>query len=201
MRAGRTGAASGDLALEKVRAIRRNAKNASLSAPARAASGSVNRQHSRYSVRGVAGRRLVAVISVPQLVPMRWRTTALVAGRGNIRGSEGPETRWYRLILSGTRNLHMDSNHSAPAIVITVINDCASLWHEVLLGIEEEGILPASASPGWNVVDGAAGGAQLLRLLLVGVPAIDARWSCITEFTRIGAAFTLMHHPGQSGPS
>lgn len=34
----------------------------------------------------------------------------------------------------------MDSNHSAPAIVITVINDCASLWHEVLLGIEEEGI-------------------------------------------------------------
>ncbi|HIA5332691.1 TPA: propanediol dehydratase, partial [Salmonella enterica] len=23
----------------------------------------------------------------------------------------------------------MDSNHSAPAIVITVINDCASLWH------------------------------------------------------------------------
>ncbi|MBN4659302.1 propanediol dehydratase, partial [Escherichia coli] len=22
----------------------------------------------------------------------------------------------------------MDSNHSAPAIVITVINDCASLW-------------------------------------------------------------------------
>ncbi|EAX5264392.1 propanediol dehydratase, partial [Salmonella enterica] len=27
----------------------------------------------------------------------------------------------------------MDSNHSAPAIVITVISDCASLWHEVLL--------------------------------------------------------------------
>ncbi|MDI7885710.1 propanediol dehydratase, partial [Salmonella enterica subsp. enterica serovar Lubbock] len=26
----------------------------------------------------------------------------------------------------------MDSNHSAPAIVITVINDCTSLWHEVL---------------------------------------------------------------------
>lgn len=41
----------------------------------------------------------------------------------------------------------MDSNHSAPAIVITVINDCASLWHEVLLGIDP---FPASASSSWR---------------------------------------------------
>ena len=31
----------------------------------------------------------------------------------------------------------MDSNHSAPAIVITAIAGCDGLWREVLLGIEE----------------------------------------------------------------
>lgn len=50
----------GDLALEKVRAIRRSAKERVFVTNAlRAASGQSNRQHSRYSVRG-AGRRLVA---------------------------------------------------------------------------------------------------------------------------------------------
>ena len=34
----------------------------------------------------------------------------------------------------------MDSNHSAPAIVIAAIDGCDGLWREVLLGIEEEGI-------------------------------------------------------------
>ncbi|EAR0490395.1 propanediol dehydratase, partial [Salmonella enterica] len=48
----------------------------------------------------------------------------------------------------------MDSNHSAPAIVITVINDCTSLWHEVLLGIEEEGIpFLLQRHPAGDVVD------------------------------------------------
>lgn len=50
----------------------------------------------------------------------------------------------------------MDSNHSAPAIVITVISDCASLWHEVLLGIEEEGIpFLLQHHPAGEVVDSA----------------------------------------------
>lgn len=50
----------GDLALEKVRAIRRSAKERVFVTNAlRAAPGQSNRQHSRYSVRG-AGRRLVA---------------------------------------------------------------------------------------------------------------------------------------------
>uniref|UniRef100_UPI00398C784F glycerol dehydratase reactivase beta/small subunit family protein n=1 Tax=Salmonella enterica TaxID=28901 RepID=UPI00398C784F len=34
----------------------------------------------------------------------------------------------------------MDSNYIPPAIVITGTNDCASPWHDMLLGIEEEGI-------------------------------------------------------------
>ncbi len=34
----------------------------------------------------------------------------------------------------------MDSNHTAPAIVIAAIDGCDGLWREVLLGIEEEGI-------------------------------------------------------------
>ncbi|WP_196210276.1 glycerol dehydratase reactivase beta/small subunit family protein [Citrobacter sp. Res13-Sevr-PEB04-36] len=34
----------------------------------------------------------------------------------------------------------MESNLSAPAIVIFTQGDCTSLWNDVLLGIEEEGI-------------------------------------------------------------
>lgn len=34
----------------------------------------------------------------------------------------------------------MESNLTAPAIVIFTIGDCATLWNDVLLGIEEEGI-------------------------------------------------------------
>lgn len=34
----------------------------------------------------------------------------------------------------------MDSDMNAPAIVISALGDCLSVWREVLLGIEEEGI-------------------------------------------------------------
>lgn len=72
----------------------------------------------------------------------------------------------------------MDSNHSAPAIVITVINDCASLWHEVLLGIEEEGIpFLLQHHPAGDVVDSAWQAARSWSAL----PAIDIRWSYITR--------------------
>ncbi|MBJ4721299.1 hypothetical protein CFSAN002075_10752, partial [Salmonella enterica subsp. enterica serovar Heidelberg str. CFSAN002075] len=61
----------------------------------------------------------------------------------------------------------MDSNHSAPAIVITVINDCASLWHEVLLGIEEEGIpFLLQHHPAGDVVDSAWQAARSSPLLV-----------------------------------
>ncbi|EFL1981388.1 TPA: glycerol dehydratase reactivase beta/small subunit family protein [Escherichia coli] len=34
----------------------------------------------------------------------------------------------------------MNSNQSIPAIIITTLSDCSTVWQEVLLGIEEEGI-------------------------------------------------------------
>ncbi|EIK8514143.1 propanediol dehydratase reactivase beta subunit PduH [Salmonella enterica] len=82
----------------------------------------------------------------------------------------------------------MDSNHSAPAIVITVINDCASLWHEVLLGIEEE------HHPAGDIVDSAWQAARSSPLL-VGI-ACD-RHSLVVHYKNLPASaplFTLMHH-------
>lgn len=95
----------------------------------------------------------------------------------------------------------MDSNHSAPAIVITVINDCASLWHEVLLGIEEEGIpFLLQHHPAGDVVDSAAGGAQLAA---AGRHRLRSPYAgrTLQEFTRIGAAFYADASSGQSGPT
>lgn len=89
----------------------------------------------------------------------------------------------------------MDSNHSAPAIVITVINDCASLWHEVLLGIEEEGIpFLLQHHPAGDVVDSAWQAARSSPLL-VGI-ACD-RHSLVVHYKNLPASaplFTLMHH-------
>lgn len=89
----------------------------------------------------------------------------------------------------------MDSNHSAPAIVITVISDCASLWHEVLLGIEEEGIpFLLQHHPAGEVVDSAWQAARSSPLL-VGI-ACD-RHSLVVHYKNLPASaplFTLMHH-------
>lgn len=41
----------------------------------------------------------------------------------------------------------MESKEHTPAIVVTEIGDCISTWNEVLLGIEEEGILSHSTYP------------------------------------------------------
>lgn len=41
----------------------------------------------------------------------------------------------------------MESNLTTPAIVIFTTNDCAGVWNDVLLGIEEEGILFDSGEP------------------------------------------------------
>ncbi|EHC50576.1 Propanediol dehydratase reactivation factor small subunit [Salmonella enterica subsp. enterica serovar Hvittingfoss str. A4-620] len=89
----------------------------------------------------------------------------------------------------------MDSNHSAPAIVITVINDCASLWHEVLLGIEEEGIpFLLQHHPAGDIVDSAWQAARSSPLL-VGI-ACD-RHSLVVHYKNLPASaplFTLMPH-------
>ncbi|CAC0107108.1 hypothetical protein ST616_02431 [Salmonella enterica subsp. enterica serovar Typhisuis] len=84
----------------------------------------------------------------------------------------------------------MDSNHSAPAIVITVINDCASLWHEVLLGIEEEGIpFLLQRHPAGDVVDSAWQAARSSPLL-VGI-ACD-RHTLVVHYKNLPASARLV---------
>ncbi len=192
----------GDLALEKVRAIRRSAKERVFVTNAlRALRRQSNRQHSRYSVRG-AGRRLVAGFRssaaghrcAGALPPGRRARKYSRQRRPKKRGGHRPDSL-------GTRSLRMDSNHSAPAIVITVINDCASLWHEVLLGIEEEGIpFLLQHHPAGDVVD-SAGRRRAARRCWLALPAIDTRWSCITRIYPHRRRFYADASSGQSGPS
>ena len=87
----------------------------------------------------------------------------------------------------------MDSNHSAPAIVIAAIDSCDGLWREVLLGIE--GIPFSPASPAGDVVDSARRAARSSPLL-VGI-ACD-RHTLVVHYKNLPASaplFTLMHHP------
>ena len=61
----------------------------------------------------------------------------------------------------------MDSNHSAPAIVIAAIDGCDGLWRDVLLGIEEEGIpFLLQHHPAGDVVDSAWQAARSSPLLV-----------------------------------
>ena len=61
----------------------------------------------------------------------------------------------------------MDSNHTAPAIVIAAIDGCDGLWREVLLGIEEEGIpFLLQHHPAGDVVDSAWQAARSSPLLV-----------------------------------
>ena len=97
----------------------------------------------------------------------------------------------------------MDSNHSAPAIVIAAIDGCDGLWREVLLGIEEEGIpfvlQPRTGGdlqhhPAGDVVDSAWQAARSSPLL-VGI-ACD-RHTLVVHYKNLPASaplFTLMHH-------
>lgn len=75
----------------------------------------------------------------------------------------------------------MDSNHSAPAIVIAAIDGCDGLWREVLLGIEEEGIpfLLQHHRPGMSWT--APGRRRTARRCWWASPAIAIRWSCTTR--------------------
>lgn len=85
----------GDLALEKVRAIRRSAKERVFVTNALRALRQVS---PTGNIRDIPFVVLVGGSSldfeVPQLVTDALAHYRLVAGRGNIRGSEGPETRW-----------------------------------------------------------------------------------------------------------
>ena len=89
----------------------------------------------------------------------------------------------------------MDSNHRAPAIVITTIADCDGLWREVLLGIEEEGIpFLLQHHPAEDVVNSAWQAARSSPLL-VGI-ACDHH-TLVVHYKNLPASaplFTLMHH-------
>ncbi len=157
VKTGRTGAASRRLQRWKsARAISAAAlKNVRLCHQRpRAASGQSNRQHSRDIpfVVLVGGSSLD--FEVPQLVT---DVGALPPGRrrGNIfAAAKAQETRGGTHVpfLAAQANLHMDSNHSAPAIVITVINDCVQPCAMKCCAGYRRGRhpFPASASPGWR---------------------------------------------------
>ena len=89
----------------------------------------------------------------------------------------------------------MDSNHSAPAIVIAAIDGCDGLWREVLLGIEEEGIpFLLQHHPAGDVVDSAWQAARSSPLL-VGI-ACD-REQLIVHYKNLPAStplFSLRYH-------
>jgi hypothetical protein len=132
---------------------------------------------------------------IPQLVTDALAHYRLVAGRGNIRGSEGHATRWPPALFSpGIRSSRMDSKQAAPVIAIAVIDGCDGQWREVLLGIEEEGI--PFLAPGHPAGDrGHAWQAARSSPLLVGI-ACD-RHTLVVHYKNLPASaplFTLMHH-------
>lgn len=63
----------------------------------------------------------------------------------------------------------MDSNISTPAIVIAPVGDCLTVWQEVLLGIEEEGIPFVIQPQSVGDVVHSAWQAACLSPLLVGI--------------------------------
>lgn len=84
----------------------------------------------------------------------------------------------------------MDSNHTAPAIVITAIDGCGGLWNDVLLGIEEEGIpFLLQHRPAGEVVDSAWQAARSSPLL-VGI-ACD-RHTLVVHYKNLPASAPLL---------
>lgn len=63
----------------------------------------------------------------------------------------------------------MDSSVTTPAIVISTIGDCLSVWKEVLLGIEEEGIPFVIQHQAAGEVAQSAWQAARMSPLLVGI--------------------------------
>ena len=63
----------------------------------------------------------------------------------------------------------MNTDHLAPAIVVVAIDGCAPLWHDVLLGMEEEGIPYAVETAAAGDVIPCAWQAACRSPLLVGI--------------------------------
>ena len=98
----------GDLPLEKVRAIRRSAKSRVFVTNAPRALRQVSPTGNIRDIPfGGAGGRLVPRFRDPQLVTDALAHYRLVAGRGNIRGSEGPRNAVASgLLLSWQKEAH-----------------------------------------------------------------------------------------------
>lgn len=75
----------------------------------------------------------------------------------------------------------MESNLSAPAIVIFTQGDCASLWSDVLLGIEEEGIPFVVQENHSTDIIHSAWLAACQSPLLVGIGCNQSNWLCTTR--------------------
>ncbi len=106
----------GDLPLEKVRAIRRSAKSRVFVTNALRALRQVS---PTGNIRDIPFVVLVGGSSldfeIPQLVTDALAHYRLVAGRGNIRGCEGPRNAVASgLLLSGKKEAHMESSVVAP---------------------------------------------------------------------------------------
>ena len=72
----------------------------------------------------------------------------------------------------------MESNLTTPAIVIFTSADCADVWNDVLLGIEEEGIpFVIQENDSTDVIHNAWLAACQSPLLAVAVK----NWSCTTK--------------------
>ena len=89
----------------------------------------------------------------------------------------------------------MDSNASTPAIVISTIDDGITVWKEVLLGIEEEGIPFVIQTQTDGDVTHCAWQAARRSPLLVGI-ACDKE-KLVVHYKNLPASaplFTLMYH-------
>lgn len=187
----------GDLPLEKVRAIRRSAKSRVFVTNALRALRQVS---PTGNIRDIPFVVLVGGSSldfeIPQLVTDALAHYRLVAGRGNIRGSEGPRNAVASgLLLAWQKEVRMESSLVTPAIVIAVTDECSEQWRDVLLGIEEEGI-PFVLQPrtGGDLVHHAWQAAQRSPLL-VGI-ACD-RERLIVHYKNLPAStplFSLRYH-------
>ncbi len=105
---------------------------------------------------------------VPQLVTDALAHYRPVAGRVNIRGSEAPKKRGgHRLILSPHKEFpYADSNHSPGYRHHYRYQRLRQPPHEVLLGIEEEGIPSCFSVTRQDAVDSAWQAARSLPLLV-----------------------------------
>jgi hypothetical protein len=89
----------------------------------------------------------------------------------------------------------MDSSVTTPAIVISTIGDCLSVWKEVLLGIEEEGIPFVIQNQAAGDVVQSAWQAARQSPLLVGIACNEE--TLVVHYKNLPTSaplFTLTYH-------